>query len=367
MIPSAKRGTILITTLWILSILSLISIGVAGRMGLELKLTGLYRDDMKALYLAKAAIERVIYEKDKKDEFLDADMLNESWANDKKLFDSIIINDTEKSSYTVKYLYKESLADGGTELYGMMDEASRIDINKIIKNGVIDDYRKTHLVNLLINVCKLDGEDAKDRVNNLIDWMDIDDTRVADLAQKENVIYDETGEAKFCKNWRLDSIDELLLVKGFDSTILYGGKDGDEEMSGIFDYITVYRDGPDAHKVNVNTAPAEVLVALGFPERLAKAVIDYRKHETATGELDNLPIMQADIDNIIFFTGLSQDPPMDQVEIDSVSAGSAYLTPFSDTFRINVYAKVNRVEKHITCVVTAKTSARPIFTYWSEE
>lgn len=364
MIPSAKRGTILITTLWILSILSLISIGVAGRMGLELKLTGLYRDDMKALYLAKAAIERVIYEKDKKDELPEADMLNESWANDKKLFDNIIINDTDKSSYTVKYLYKESLADNGTELYGMMDEASRIDINKIIENDAPELNRTRHLVNLLKNVCKLDENDAEERVNNLIDWMDPDDIRISPPDQNENEIYEGTGEAKYCKNWKLDSIDELLLVKGFDSAILYGGRDGEDKIDGIIDYITVYRDGLDAHKVNVNTAPAEVLVALGFPERLAKAVIDYRKHETTTGELENLPIVQTDIG---FFTGLQLDPPMDQEEIDSVDAGIPFLTPISDTFRINVYAKVNRVEKHITCVVTAKSGARPIFKFWSEE
>jgi len=257
----------------------------------------------------------------------------------------------------------------------MMDEASKIDINKILitdpvtSQEKVESERKKHLLNLLQNplICNLASDAAEEIVNNLIDWMDSNDTREADLTQKENEIYEGTGASKYCKNWKLDSIDELLLVKGFDSTILYGGKDGDKDMSGIIDYITVYRDGPDAHKVNVNTAPAEVLVALGFPERLAKAVIDYRKHETATGELDNLPIIQTDIDNISFFTGLQLDSPMDQEEIDSVNAGRPFLIPVSDTFRINVYAKVNRVEKHITCVVTAKTGARPIFTYWSEE
>jgi len=366
MIPSAKDGTILITTLWILSILSLLSIGVAGRMGLELKLAGFYRDDMRALFLAKAAIERAIYEKEKNDELPGVDMLNELWANDKGLFYDQNISGAEKSSYTVKYVYKESLADDGTELYGMMDEASKIDINKIISDDgkSVDLKRKEHLVKLLQIVCKLEPSDAEEKVNNLIDWMDSNDTREVDLTQKENEIYEETGAEKYCKNRELDSIEELLLVKGFDQTILYGGKDGQAKVGGIIDYITIYREGAEARKVNVNTAPEEVLMALGFPERLAKAVINHRKNETKTGELENQPIKVGDID-INFFNGLS--PDLDQAEIDIVTASLSYLAVTSDTFRINIYAKVNRVQKHIACVVALGANSAPIFKYWAEE
>lgn len=365
---SAKDGTILITTLWILSILSLLSIGVAGRMGLELKLAGFYRDDMKALYLAKAAIERVIYEKNKRDELAGADMLSESWANDKDLFDNHNISDTEKSSYTVKYVYKESLTGEGTELYGMMDEASRIDINKIIKDDgkTVDAARKTHLVNLLKIVCKLDPDDAEDRVNNLIDWMDSDDTRTAQPDQKENEIYEEIGVEKYCKNRKLDSMEELLLVKGFDSTILYGGKEAEEKKYGIIDYITIYTEAPQEGKVNVNTAPEEVLEAMGFHERLAKDIIDYRKNGTKTGETENEPIKEENI-NIDFFKGIFTTP-LEQGEENTISNILAnYLTATSGTFRINVYGKVNRVEKHITSVVTIKTDSPPLFKYWAEE
>lgn len=361
---SAKDGTILITTLWILSILSLLSIGVAGRMGLELKLAGFYRDDMKALFLAKAAIERAIYEKEKNDGLADADILNESWANDKGLFDNQNISGTEKSAYTVKYLYKESLADNGTELYGMMDEASRIDINKIIENGAPELKRTQHLVNLLKNVCKLEDDDAKDRVNNLIDWMDSDDARIAQPDQAENEIYGETAEAKYCKNRKLDSIDELLLVKGFDSMILYGGKEGEDKKYGIIGYITIYTEGAQAGKVNVNTAPEEVLVALGFRDLLAKDIISHRKNDVKTGEPENIPIITSEI-SLNFFQSLPNYQPTDEEGINNNIL--PYLTATSNAFRINVYGKVNRVEKHITCVATLKGGDRPTFKYWVEE
>lgn len=364
---SAKDGAILITTLWILSILSLLSIGVAGRMGLELKLAGFYRDDMKALYLAKAAIERIIYEKDKKDELSGADMLSESWANNKDLFNNYNISGTEKSSYTVKYVYKESLTDEGTELYGMMDEASRIDINKIIKDdgNTVDAARKTQLVNLLQIVCGLEPAAAEDKVNNLIDWMDSDDTRIAQPAEKENEEYQETGVEKYCKNRKLDSIEELLLVKGFDSTILYGGKEAEEKKYGIIDYITIYTEAPQEGKVNVNTAPEEVLEALGFPERLAKDIINYRKNDTKIGEPENQPIKEGNI-NIDFFKGIFTTD-LEPGEEAKISNSLNYLTAISSTFRINVYGKVNRIEKHITSVVTTKTDSQPIFKYWAEE
>lgn len=370
-----EKGAILIITLWILAILTILAVGVAGRMGLELKLTGLYRDNMKALYLTKAAINRAIAEKEKDDEkeekgeVPNADILNESWANNQGLFNKknpfIIseVNETLASYYTIKYTYKETKDAEGVELYGMMDEASKININKIVTGDIVDGTRRQQLIDLL-TVCGID--DAQAKVDALIDWMDFNET-VYNSSEDENTkYYPDIGVDNYCKNLSLESIEELLLVKGFDSTILYGSKE--QEKYGIIDYITIYtEDG----LVNVNTAPKEVLQALGLNgefESLADGIIAYRENGAQPGEPENLPIddinkLKVEFSNPIFGRDLT---PEEFAKINSIIT-QPYLTTISKTFRIYATGKVNKVEKPITCVVIIEQGKSPAFKYWNEQ
>lgn len=355
-----EKGAILIITLWILAILTILSVGVAGRMGLELKLTSFYRDNMKALYLAKAGINRVIAEKEK-DETLIADMLNESWANNKELFDDYKISETEDSTYTIKYTYKENLEDKGTELYGMSDEASRININKIVRDdgNTVDSGIKAQLLWLLINVCGLTEDEALYKANALIDW--IDEKPAPQEIGSDTEDYADIYPG-FEPKKRLESIEELFLIKGFDSTILYG--DAEQEKHSIIDYITIYTGEP---KVNINTAPKEVLQALGFNgqfEGLADGIIAYRKNGGDTGGPENQSInlndLKIQLSNPIFGKDLTVE------EVNQINSASPYLETKSKTFRIYARGKVNKVEKKVNCVVILE-SDKNTFKYWNEQ
>lgn len=381
-----ERGAILIITLWILAILTILSVGVAGRMGLELKLTGLYRDNMKALYLAKAGIERAIAEKEKDDEKEEkgeapiADILNESWANKKELFDkqnpfigNPENNETPTSYYTVKYTYKESIDSDGVELYGMMDEASKININKIVKveDDAVDSVRREQLIKLLEIVCGLDPViEATPKVDALIDWMDTNDTVQGSTELENTRYYADTGVDTYSKNSSLESIEELLLIYDFDSTILYGNKEGktegvEEVKHGIFDYITIYtEDG----KVNVNTAPKEVLEALGFAPDLAQFIIDYRKNGPETGDSDDQPIEQSNL-NINFFKAniFKRDLELVKEEPQIKNIITNYLTATSTAFRINAYGKVNKAERRVNCIVMLEDGKDYNVKYWKEQ
>lgn len=57
--------------------------------------------------------------------------------------------------------------------------------------------------------------------------------------------------------------EELLLVEGISGEI----------FEGLKDFVSVYSGG----KVNINTAPAEVLTALGIEKSLAAAIVEFRK------------------------------------------------------------------------------------------
>jgi type II secretory pathway component PulK len=94
----------------------------------------------------------------------------------------------------------------------------------------------------------------------IIDWRDADDVELEGGAEKEH--YSSLDRPYKCKNAPFTVPEELRLVKGVTGDVF-------EKMKG---FVTVYGDG----KVNVNTAPREVLVALGMTEDLADRIIAYR-------------------------------------------------------------------------------------------
>lgn len=85
-------------------------------------------------------------------------------------------------------------------------------------------------------------------VDALIDWLDPDNDTTGTEGAEDNY-YKQRGYR--CKNGPLDSLDELLLVKGFDNELLT-----DKSLKS---YLTI---APTDGKVNLNTAPIQVLYAV---------------------------------------------------------------------------------------------------------
>ncbi|MEA4858704.1 MAG: type II secretion system minor pseudopilin GspK [Solidesulfovibrio sp.] len=86
----------------------------------------------------------------------------------------------------------------------------------------------------------------------LVDWLDPDDALRAGGA--EDAVYAADRLPYKTRNDSLDTLAELLLVRGFSRDLLYG-RDG---AAGLMEVLTVW--GPGL--INVNTAPLPVLAAL---------------------------------------------------------------------------------------------------------
>jgi len=119
----------------------------------------------------------------------------------------------------------------------------------------------------------------------IIDWIDTDDTvtvlpfvkRENQGAEKEH--YQEKTPPYKCKNGPLDTVSELLLVKGMTQEI-FEGRPGDERadikaIAGMGSLVTVYGDG----KIDINDAPAEVLESLSgkIDAAVAQSIISHRE------------------------------------------------------------------------------------------
>ncbi len=105
-----------------------------------------------------------------------------------------------------------------------------------------------------------------DLVDSLVDWIDPDDA-VTNIGGAENAYYQGLSQPYDCKNAPLESLDELLLVKGMTP----------ELFEKIRPYLTIFGDG----QVNINTATPRVLASLDpdMDMELADEMIEYRMEE----------------------------------------------------------------------------------------
>lgn len=324
-----KKGAVLIITLWILAILAILSVGVAGRMGLELKLTGFYRDNVKALYLAKAGVERAAAVVSVRDKTVDS--LKDTWSNNPEdespLFKQMGVADTGK--FTVSYQFSEDRI-----FYGVQDEERRVNINTAPKE----------VMQRLIEYLNPDIGDAGELAASIEDWRDADATRKDGTPE-----YDYPAEGYPRKDSYFDAVEEVLLVKGMTP----------EVFNNIKDYITLYP--KSSGKLNINTAPLPVLCALGLSADNSSSLITARAGgDGMEGTSDDVPFKNLGEFNT-FLNGLSATLPPENVNLPDVK---------SSYFRIISYGETNnkRGRKIVTCVVGPHpTEQREQILFWGEE
>ncbi len=131
-------------------------------------------------------------------------------------------------------------------------------------------------------------------LDTLADWLDKDDEERENGAEKG--YYTRQEPPYVPANAPVQFLEELLLVKGWDRKILYGHpaekqdrglqEENDKEPSGIITYLT---EGYEEGKININTAPDRVLLALheDMTEELAADLVKFREEEENKELLDD--------------------------------------------------------------------------------
>ncbi|MCK4245338.1 MAG: type II secretion system minor pseudopilin GspK [Candidatus Omnitrophica bacterium] len=202
--------------------------------------------DLKTLYLAKAGINYSLFLLQNDEEEL-SDNLNENWAE----------------------IEPFNLGEGKITVE-IIDENGKININNLLsKDGKIDTTYEGILKRLFALL-----ELEKNLLPPICDWLDADGTPLPDGAEED--YYANLISPYSCKNDSLDTIGELIMVKGIDEEILY------DQGKGLVNFLTVTSD----NKVNINTASVEVLEAILDDSTLAEKVISRRETEPfAKGEI----------------------------------------------------------------------------------
>jgi hypothetical protein len=271
------------------------------------------------------------------DDTPESDSLNDYWANSSYLFGPTVLDD---GVYTFRYEYTDNVSGETKICYGAVDEERKININHA---------QKDVLENLLTHIANIDNEQASVISDAIIDWRDEDDVLSSEEKHlTEDAAYAKQGLSHRPSNSDFLTLEELLFVYGMDIGI----------FSKLKDYITVYGSG----RVNINTAPIEVLICLGLDEELADYIISYRS---------GLDMEEGTSDDNVFDTtnniieGLEERYELsDKQELEMANLLSkGFFDTRSTTFLAECISRLTgtRSENRILCVFDKDGSIQ----YWS--
>jgi len=229
-----------LVALWVLIILSLITGSFAFEMKLESMLTSYRRKKFHAQIMAESGIE-----------FSKAILGRRQFAKELEIEDM----DDEDGFMKAALYARRGLAihnlehhmGAGKFTISIEPEESKRNINLMTRNDWLDIFEMAGVPNTEWDAL----------IDCLEDWKDKDDIHKLNGAESDDSFYEERGYT--CKNGPLDSVEELLLIKGWTEDILYGKEadENDDAIFGIADLLTVWGDG----MVNLNSAGTNVLMS----------------------------------------------------------------------------------------------------------
>ena len=269
-----QSGIALMIVLWVIVLLMALATEFAFSMKMEVNTTRNYKEDAESYYLAKAGISLALAELLKDASF---HSIHEEYG---------WIAGAGNSAKTSSTDAEEAPAEGG----GGFDIVNRTDIE--LGNGTITYTIKDENGKIPVNTSskitlnkllaysgvkeKLDQDIISD---SILDWIDSNKNHRINGAEDD---YYRTQQPPYlAKNGKIETLGELLRVRGITEEILYGSKEteGDGGYKGIAQFLTVY----NYSAINPNTASEEVLSILYKPEEVTEIL----KNRTEKGYHSN--------------------------------------------------------------------------------
>lgn len=312
-----KKTSVLIITVWALCVLTILVINLGQEISLSLRVSGFYSRHLSLYYTAKAGINRVIAELLKDENEIDT--LDETWANNEE-FSKISLDDLGFA--TVSYEQDDQT------LFGAEDEQSRININGA----------SFYLLEALFN--KVGLKEAKLLSANLLAWRGEPRSM---LIPEESYDYSDLGYE--CKKDLFTSLEELVLVKGFQELKL-------EQLQSVKKFITIYGEG----LININTVSLDVLEML----------IESLAQQLNLTDIDAQEVAQTLVtfrDEVEFFTNPSQIISKSE-EIFGFGQRSPQLSSLLNNLRVKISTTSNvfRITSGTSLGKEESTKSGPLIT-----
>ncbi|MCX8119134.1 MAG: type II secretion system protein GspK [Desulfobacterota bacterium] len=264
-----QKGVALIMVLWVMAILSVIVFEFSFGMRTELNMAGQFKEELQLYGMAEGGLHRaiveLIYLRDPKIREKRKGLKAEEVAAEKREWI------TDGRAYTVSFT-------GGRAEVRIIGEDGKININTVSES----------LLRKILKNMGLEGDARDVVVDSILDWRDPDD--FYRLNGAENDYYRGLAEPYDCKNGPLDSLEELLLVRGVTAQLFHGLKRKDEEGQvekvGLKDLFSIYASG---EQIDLNSAPSLVMrMVLGIPKEVSVGIVKAREERPIENQQDLL-------------------------------------------------------------------------------
>jgi general secretion pathway protein K len=260
---SSERGVALLIVLWIFIFLFVVAFDFSTGVREEATAAHRYSDENQGYYLALAGFEQGLY-----------DFLNQSRGRE--------LQPTDKPKDIFDAGWREATLGGGTYRLRLVDESSKINLNRADENVLRRIFSNLGVEEPLIGVL----------IDSIMDWRDHDDLHRTNGAEDD--YYLSLSPPYTAKNGSFDSVEELLWVRGVTASLYHGydssGTPARESLRvGLREIFSV--DSP-IDRVNLRTASAAVIhVLLGIPLEKSQAFVEERTKLGDKTLADLLPLL----------------------------------------------------------------------------
>lgn len=254
------EGITLILTVVIISIIVALTLQFNRSMWAELHSADNLKNSVKLGCIAKSGSNFALAVLEEDAFSNDSDSMHDIWA--------------EAEEYSI---YSTTLFEDGGFVVKIKDLSGRIQINQLIKldneEYVFNPLQKEIITRLLESEeFELESDDIDGMLDAIKDWIDPDDI-ITGFGGAESFYYESLENPYKCRNAPLESIEELILIKGITRELFYGS----EDRRGLSEFLTVFGEG----KININTASSLVIASLSedIDPEMVDEIIAYRENE----------------------------------------------------------------------------------------
>jgi general secretion pathway protein K len=241
---------VLVFALWALAILTILAVSVAAGIRQKIFLVARLDERSRMNYLLEAAVKKTagyIHQQMETSSFEFTPAVKMSLLNNAGELSSIMLGHDQAG---VGYIAVDG--DDTSLRWGVVDEESKLNLNKT---------DLPTLTNLLMNVLSLKDEDADKLAQAILDWRQYGEGEVTGFFSED--YYSNLRYPYPKKSADYETLDELLLVNGINKQM----------YDKLINFVTIYGDG----LININTAPKEVLEALGLQGALVDKILTVRR------------------------------------------------------------------------------------------
>jgi general secretion pathway protein K len=255
--------------LWVIAILSVVVLEFCFAMRTEVNITKNFKEELQLYTIAQGQVQRaiveLIYKHDPRVQQKRKTLKAEEVPPEKREWI------TDGRPYTLS-------SDQGTCEIRIMGEAGKVNIN----------FVSDKMLRKIIGQLGLEGEARDIVVDSILDWREPGELHRLNGAKSD--YYQSLKEPYNCKNGNLDSIEELLLVRGVTPNLFYGRRETKKgevglkvDKIGLRDIFSIYCLGEQIdirEQIDINSATAPVLrIALGIPNEVVQHIIKAREEK----------------------------------------------------------------------------------------